>query len=55
MCPNCVSVRIVSSGDLVPKQDFLSLSSLLDVDVSSGAQVHYPYYLLSFPSFHNTE
>lgn len=42
MCPNCVSVLIVSSGDLVPKQDFLSLSSLLDVDVSNGAQVHYP-------------
>ena len=55
VCPNCVQVRIVPSGDLVPKQDLLSPSSLLDVDVSSGAQVHCPYYLLSFPSFHNTE
>lgn len=55
MCPNCVSARIVPSGDLVPRQDLLSLSSLLHVDVSSGAQAHCPYYLLSFLSFHNTE
>ena len=55
LCPNCLSVCIVPSGDLVLKQDLLNLSPLLDVDVKSGAQVHCPYYLLSFPSFYNRE